>query len=951
MTTAAVLNIQIKANSAHATANLKKTDAQLRSTEAQTKKSGKAFAALGTAAKVGGLALAGGLAVGLKKAHQEAREAAKVGRQTNAVLKSTGGAAKVSRKEIEGLAEAISEKAGIDDEAIQSAENLLLTFTKVRNETGRGNKIFSSATQVVTDMSVALDQGLKSSTIQVGKALNDPIKGITALSRVGVTFTQQQKDQIKAMVESGNVLGAQKAILKELTVEFGGSAAAQADGLDRLKVTANNLLETLGGPLNTALNKAADATSGFLLSLRAGQGSGAGFGAAVRSQFDQIKQAAGITSGDVRKAGQAMSNAFSAVRAVAERVFPAVQQIMRGFAQGLGGIVKVITGVLTLDFGQAWRGIKSIFSGGIRSAIGTLRAATAPAREAAAAVFKPIGRVATDVFNGIKSAVKSAIRFVLARLQDFLTLASKIPVVGKQFEAAKRGVDKLIASLDGVRKRKNTTVNVRLQFKVKGAGTGQLPGFGEPRTFMERAIAQVGQNYATANPGIFGPMPGDGGGPLMGGSFKGGTYKKANAIARRFGLRVSSGYRSPKHNAAVGGVPGSLHTHGSASNPGAIDLVGSTGAMYKALAYARSHIKGLKEALVHDVGSGLHLHLGFFRRGGMVGGSGSGDKMPAMLEPGEGVINRKAVAAMGGKRAIDGLNAAVPRFQGGGVVGTWGSMVKRAAKRGKWPSRKAAVIYEAMLRANAVEAGSLGGNPTGGTGTSAGYFQMTSEKGSVAQRRNARFAGSWFIKTASGAYRPGISAALLAANTERPAAQYRGRYADPSFVPVGRVARLVAAFQKGLGEGAKAPKKGGRKGGGGGILGSKGLGPGQLFANRKAVTGRDITSGGFGKGRPFTSTIPPRTISPVDLSGDVGGSDGPSGPSPAELLVEAIKAQAETSRDLKASIDEQNRIASSALAVGYREALRFIADGVSGQIARNTDQRRQSASDGRLARY
>ncbi|MES2155937.1 MAG: hypothetical protein V4510_12455, partial [bacterium] len=63
--------------------------------------------------------------------------------------------------------------------------------------------------------------------IKVGKALNDPTKGLTALSRVGILFTDQQKKQIKALQKSGDLLGAQKIILKELGTEFGGSFAAK----------------------------------------------------------------------------------------------------------------------------------------------------------------------------------------------------------------------------------------------------------------------------------------------------------------------------------------------------------------------------------------------------------------------------------------------------------------------------------------------------------------------------------------------------------------------------------------------------------------------------------------------------------------------------------------------------------------------------------------------------
>ena len=76
-------------------------------------------------------------------------------------------------------------------------------------------------------MSPVLGTDASGSAIQLGKALNDPIKGITALTRVGVTFTEQQKDQITTLVESGKTIDAQKIILGELQKEFGGSAEAQ----------------------------------------------------------------------------------------------------------------------------------------------------------------------------------------------------------------------------------------------------------------------------------------------------------------------------------------------------------------------------------------------------------------------------------------------------------------------------------------------------------------------------------------------------------------------------------------------------------------------------------------------------------------------------------------------------------------------------------------------------
>lgn len=198
----------------------------------------------------------------LKDANAEAVESIKVGKETSRVLKTTGGAANVTAKQVSALATAISNKTGIDDEAVQSGANLLLTFTKVRNEAGKGNDIFNQATGVVQDMAVTFKQSGKSSAIQLGKALQDPIKGVGALARIGVQFTDQQKAQIKTMVESGNILGAQKIILGELKTQTAGAAAAQATATEKMATGWNNIKEAVGIGLRPVIDEFANFMSG-----------------------------------------------------------------------------------------------------------------------------------------------------------------------------------------------------------------------------------------------------------------------------------------------------------------------------------------------------------------------------------------------------------------------------------------------------------------------------------------------------------------------------------------------------------------------------------------------------------------------------------------------------------------------------------------------------------------
>lgn len=260
-------------------------------TDAAARTAGKRFGGIfsGSLKSVIGGALAGiGVTRLLSDSLGEAREAQKVGALTTQVIKSTGGAAHVTAEQVGDLATAISKKVGIDDEAIQSGENLLLTFKNVRNEAGKGNKIFDQATRSVVDMAAAMAAAsggqidFRSATTLVGKALNDPIKGLTALSRVGVTFTEGQKKQITALVESGKQMDAQKVILKELKSEFGGAARAQATEADKAQVAIGNLKEQIGTALLPVVDDLAQrvsedvvpAISEFITQMQDGTGAG-----------------------------------------------------------------------------------------------------------------------------------------------------------------------------------------------------------------------------------------------------------------------------------------------------------------------------------------------------------------------------------------------------------------------------------------------------------------------------------------------------------------------------------------------------------------------------------------------------------------------------------------------------------------------------------------------------
>ena len=181
--------------------------------------------------------------------------------QTGAAIKSTGGAAGISAEGVRKLAESLQQKSAVDAEVIQSGANLLLMFTNIRNVAGENNDVFNRATKISLDLSRSLGKDLSSASIMVGKALNDPVKGLTALGKAGVQFTDTQQKMIKSLVDSGKTMEAQKIILAALEIKVGGSAEAYSKTLGGALDTAKLSVEDLAGSLMEAL---APAITGIL---------------------------------------------------------------------------------------------------------------------------------------------------------------------------------------------------------------------------------------------------------------------------------------------------------------------------------------------------------------------------------------------------------------------------------------------------------------------------------------------------------------------------------------------------------------------------------------------------------------------------------------------------------------------------------------------------------------
>jgi hypothetical protein len=136
-------------------------------------------------------------------------------------LKSTG--SDMSLVQLVESAEKLSKLTLFDDDAINQAQAVLLTFKQI------GQTIFPQATSAIADMATVMKMDLQSATVLVGKALNDPVQGLSALRRVGVQLTDAQEKLIKQFIDINDLASAQRVIIGELNSQFGGAAASAAN--------------------------------------------------------------------------------------------------------------------------------------------------------------------------------------------------------------------------------------------------------------------------------------------------------------------------------------------------------------------------------------------------------------------------------------------------------------------------------------------------------------------------------------------------------------------------------------------------------------------------------------------------------------------------------------------------------------------------------------------------
>jgi hypothetical protein len=169
-----------------------------------------------------------------------------------AVAKATGVFGAETAKVTDRLAEFAKSqemRIAVDDTVIKGVQAQLLSFKALGASADETGGAFDRATVAAFDMAAAGFGSAEGNATALGKALENPIKGVTALARMGTTFTDQQREQIRVLQESGDLLGAQELILAEVESQYGGVAAATADASAKLALAGQNIKESFGEAL------------------------------------------------------------------------------------------------------------------------------------------------------------------------------------------------------------------------------------------------------------------------------------------------------------------------------------------------------------------------------------------------------------------------------------------------------------------------------------------------------------------------------------------------------------------------------------------------------------------------------------------------------------------------------------------------------------------------------
>lgn len=369
----------------------------------------------------------------LTGAVESASKAQKANSDLEATIKSTGGAAGVTAKQVIDMASGLSKVSLFSGTAIKTGEAMLLTFTNI------GRDVLPAASQAMLDLAQKMGGDPVDQAVKLGKALNDPSNGLTALTKVGVTFTEQQKNQVKAMQASGDMAGAQKIILAELSKEFGGQALAATKTYDgQIQMMTKSLAgikTSIGTAVLPYLQKMVEGIQGVITP--------------ITNFIQNNSQLAAVILSLTAGFGLLVGGA-----GIFQKVMGILGPVVSGISTALEGmmlpVLAITAGIVLLGVAYAtnFGGMKTTVDGFINGAMKVLQQVFKDVQAWIVANWPMIKATFEEVFQDIKnvwdSVLKPTLLFILTQMGDLVSwVKDNWPEIKATFETIFQGIKSL----------------------------------------------------------------------------------------------------------------------------------------------------------------------------------------------------------------------------------------------------------------------------------------------------------------------------------------------------------------------------------------------------------------------------------------------------------------------------------------------------------------------------
>ena len=402
--------------------------------------------------------------------------------QVEAGLKSTGASVGFTSKQLQKMASDLQSKTLFgDEEILKDATAQLLTFTNITGDQ------FAKSQEAALNLATRLDGDLKSASIMLGKALNDPVANLSAMSRAGIQFSADQKEVIKALAESGDMAQAQSIILEELEKQYGGSAEAAAKagtgGLKQLANAFGDLQEEFGKVIMDFMPPVIDGLKKML--------------AAFQNLSPQAKRFLVIGSGIAAALGPLLVILPSLIQGFMMLLSPiglivgaivALGIAIVTFADEIAGpLTKVINFFITLfNESSLVRGIIGAIKGTVLTVFDFFAFAVNNVIES----FKDLGAIIKAVFTGDFAAIPELVRTAFSdaaeRTAEFGRKAAENIRTSIEDELQREPIELL--SKEGVAESIKKIGNVMNLLPTAGGVAGVGGGAGEPAVTVPAAL-------------------------------------------------------------------------------------------------------------------------------------------------------------------------------------------------------------------------------------------------------------------------------------------------------------------------------------------------------------------------------------------------------------------------------------------------------------------------------